>query len=305
MKKVIFLAGPTAVGKTDIALSLAEKLQGEIICADSMQIYQEMSIGTAKPSPSELLSRPHHLFDCIDPRVHYSVAEYRDQALSIIHGLLQKDIQPIVTGGTGLYFNALMYQMDFSNQEPDRELRDSLQDLVKAKGNEVLHQLLRELNPDKAEEIHPNNTHRVMRAIEIAKHQGESQHPFVAINTRIQSYDFNLIVLTRDRVELYDRINQRVHLMVENGLFQEVKSLMQQGLTDEHQSMKGIGYKEVLQYYKGMLSYDETIALIQQNSRHYAKRQLTWFKRYTFAKWVNLSQLNDYNTVIGDIITDI
>lgn len=305
MKKVIFLAGPTAVGKTDIALLLAKQLKGEIICADSMQIYKEMSIGTAKPSPDEFLACPHHLFDCVDPRENYSVSEYKDQAVGLIKELLLKDIQPIVAGGTGLYFNALMYQMDFSNQEPDWALRDALQKLAESEGRAALHEKLRALNPEKAEEIHPNNIHRVMRAIEIATHQGGDQQAFLAVNRKIDVYDFKLVVLTRDREDLYDRINRRVHLMVNNGLFEEVEGLIKLGLTAEHQSMKGIGYKEVVQYFQGLLSYDETIALIQQNSRHYAKRQITWFKRYRDAIWVNLSQLNDYNAVIGDIITDI
>jgi tRNA dimethylallyltransferase len=305
MKKVLLLAGPTAVGKTDISLKLAEMLQGEIICADSMQIYKEMTIGTAKPTAEELSRCQHHLFDFVSPDQKYSVSDYKRDATERILHLLKHHIQPIVTGGTGLYFNALMYQMDFSNQRPDTGLRDELTIYAQEKGREALYQRLIASDPERAKDVHPNNIHRVIRAIEIAELGTQKQHAFIELHQKNMDFDYELIVLDRDRDELYDRINLRVDLMIKDGLFDEVKSLMDKGLTATDQSMKGIGYKEIIAYYEGAIGYNETIERIKQNSRHYAKRQITWFKRYKNAKWFNLSKVDVYNGMFGDIISNI
>lgn len=305
MKKVILLAGPTAVGKTDISLKLAEALQGEIICADSMQIYKEMNIGTAKPTESELKRCKHHLFDFVSPEEKYSVSDYKKEATQCILDLLQRNVQPIVTGGTGLYFNALMYHMDFSNQMPDTALREELTDFANTKGRDALYQRLLAVDPQRAQDIHPNNLHRVIRAIEIAELGPQRQQAFTNASEKNPEFEYELIVLDRDRDELYERINCRVDQMVKEGLFEEVKSLMGRGLNEAYQSMKGIGYKEVIDFYHGSTSYEETIERIKQNSRHYAKRQITWFKRYKDAKWFNLSKVDVYNGMFGDIISNI
>lgn len=305
MRKVILLAGPTAVGKTDLSLALAEALGGEIICADSMQIYRHMTIGTAKPTLEELKRCPHHLFDYIDPKDSYSVSDYKRDATEKILELFSRGKVPIITGGTGLYFNALMYQMDFSEQPPDLALRELLKKQVEEEGAEALYNRLTTLNPEVAATIHPNNVHRVMRAIEIASNKDAQQKAFVQLKERETRYDYQLYVLERDREELYERINRRVMLMVEAGLFEEVETLQKIGLTENMQSMKGIGYKEVFSYLKGEATREETISAIQQNSRHYAKRQLTWFRRYPEANWLNLSKVDDYSVIISDIISNI
>lgn len=305
MKKVLLLAGPTAVGKTEISLKLAEALHGEIVCADSMQIYQEMTIGTAKPTASELNRCRHHLYDFVPPNQKYSVSDYKRDATERILHLLQHNIQPIVTGGTGLYFNALMFEMDFSNQTPDTELRSELTAFAQAKGRDALYQRLLASDPERAKDVHPNNIHRVIRAIEIAELGAHKQHSFFDLDQKNTAFEYELVVLDRDREELYERINLRVDHMIKEGLFDEVKSLMEKGLTESDQSMKGIGYKEVIAYYRGVVNYEETIERIKQNSRHYAKRQITWFKRYKDAKWFNLSKVDVYNGMFGDIISNI
>lgn len=302
MDKIIVVAGPTAVGKTKYAIEIAKAFNGEIVSCDSMQLYKYMDIGSAKPTAEEQAQVPHHLVDEIDPKEPFSVAIYKDMAKSAIKDILERGKMPVISGGTGLYLNSLIYEMDFSKAEQNQEYRRELEALADREGNNVLHGKLKLLDPATAERIHPNNRKKIIRALEGAL-SGNSIGDFQ--NCREKSMDFNpiLIGLTRNRQELYDRINQRVDIMVEDGLFGEVSSLLCQGLKAEDISMKGIGYKEVISYLEGFSTAEEAIELIKQNSRHLAKRQLTWFRRYEDMQWFNLSEYGSDDEGIKDIIS--
>lgn len=301
MKNIVIIAGPTAVGKTATTVSLAKHFDTEIISADSMQIYQKMLIGSAKPTLEEQQGIKHHLMDCVDPFVPYSVSDYQKDAKGIIAQLHEEGRLPIVTGGTGLYINSLLYQMDFSGSSRDEAPRLALQARLAAEGLPALYAELERLAPAAAARMHPNNVHKVLRGLEMAQGGGEIKN-FATDLVPETAYNPILIVLTRDRQELYDRINLRVDLMLEGGLIEEVKSLMALGLTAEHQSMKGIGYKEVIAHLNGQSTYQEMVETLKQNSRRYAKRQLTWFKRYASGIWINLSEIPDPNEQINAII---
>jgi tRNA dimethylallyltransferase len=303
VKKVIIIAGPTAVGKTDLTLSLAEKLNSEIISADSMQIYRGMDIGSAKPDAAELSRVPHHLIDCVNPDEPFTVADFRRRAFETIDHLLAAGKTPIVAGGTGLYINALLYAMDFSNTGSDSDFRDAMQRFADENGPDALFQKLAEKDPSAAAAIHPNNIKRVIRALEIAEIGGEKKGDFrqgPALNT---DYSFDLFCLTRERSELYDRINIRVDRMMDKGLMEEVRRLYEAGCTPDMPAMQGIGYKELMNHLKGNSTLDEAVQMIKQHSRNYAKRQLTWFRRYETARWMDLSGLDRYEQAAGDLFS--
>ncbi len=291
-RKIIVIAGPTACGKTEYAIRVAENTGGEIVSCDSMQIYKYMSIGSAKPTEEELSRAKHWLVDKIDPREDFSVARYRDMAKDAINDILSRGKTPIIAGGTGLYLNSLLYDMDFSEADRDLELRQTLMDEADLFGTEYVYKKLEALDPVKASKIHPNNLKKVIRAFEGASN-GKGIAEFSELTARTNDYDILLIGLTRDREELYDRINRRVDIMVEQGLFSEVEELLEMGLQEEDISMKGIGYKEVIAFYDGQMTEDEAIDKIKQNTRHLAKRQLTWFRRYDDMHWINISELGD------------
>ena len=291
--KVIAIAGPTAVGKTAFAIRAAEAFGGEVISCDSMQLYKYMDIGSAKPSPEELARVPHHLIGVIDPRQPFSVAEYQKIARESINDVLSRGKLPIVSGGTGLYLNSLIYDMDFSADPGDRSYRDSLKKLAEKKGNEAVHALLRERDPESAEIIHPNNIKRTIRALERLAGGEDRVRPFDEAKREKRDYDWILVCLTRDREELYNRINERVDKLVEAGLIDEVRNLMDMGLTASDISMKGIGYKEIIAFLNGEYDIDTAIETVEKNTRHYAKRQLTWYRRYDRIYWLNIS---DYSS---------
>lgn len=287
-KEVIILCGPTAVGKTACSLYLAEALGGEIISADSMQLYQYMDIGSAKPTREELKRIPHHLVDFVDPRTPFSVAEYQRLARNAILQVLEQGKIPIVSGGTGLYVNSILYEMDFSVPVKDSNFRREMEELAQREGKEAVHQLLMEQDREAAERIHPNSLKRVIRSLEILREGGKIR-TFEESFVKTSLYNCRLVGLTRDREELYQRINRRVDLLMEAGLLEEVRGLMEMGLTEGDISMKGIGYKEIIAYLKGESSLEEAVSLIKQNTRNYAKRQLTWFRRYEDIQWFDLS----------------
>ncbi|MEG0918497.1 MAG: tRNA (adenosine(37)-N6)-dimethylallyltransferase MiaA [Anaerovoracaceae bacterium] len=292
MRKIIVVAGPTAVGKTEYAIRIAEEFNGEIVSCDSMQLYKYMDIGSAKPTPEEQARVKHYLIDEIDPKDDFSVALYMEKAKAAIEHIFSMGKTPIIAGGTGLYLNSLLYEMDFGKSKGSEEYRDKLYKIAKEKGNEALHKILQGISPDSAKRIHPNNVKRVVRAIE-AIEIGENQlQDFSNVNVKTKDYDTMLICLNRNREELYDRINRRVDILINMGLLDEVKGLMKMGFTDADISMKGIGYKEIIGYFDGKYSLDEAIELVKRNSRRYAKRQLTWFKKYQDMKWFNLSESN-------------
>ena len=304
-RKIIVIAGPTACGKTEYAIRVAENTGGEIVSCDSMQIYKFMSIGSAKPTAEELSRAKHWLVDKIDPRDDFSVARYRDMAKDAINDILSRGKTPIIAGGTGLYLNSLLYDMDFSEADRDLELRQTLMDEADLFGPEYVYKKLEAIDPVKASKIHPNNLKKVIRALEGASN-GKGIAEFSELTARTGDYDVLLIGLTRDREELYDRINRRVDIMVEQGLFGEVEELLEMGLQEEDISMKGIGYKEVIAYYDGQMTEDEAIDKIKQNTRHLTKRQLTWFRRYEDMHWINITELGDEGAMkeIMDLIND-
>ena len=304
-RKIIVIAGPTACGKTEYAIRVAENTGGEIVSCDSMQIYKYMSIGSAKPTAEELARARHWLVDEIDPREDFSVARYRDMAKDAINDILSRGKTPIIAGGTGLYLNSLLYDMDFSEADRDMELRQTLMDEADLFGPEYVYKKLEAIDPVKASKIHPNNLKKVIRALEGASN-GKGIAEFSELTARTGDYDVLLIGLTRDREELYDRINRRVDIMVEQGLFGEVEELLEMGLQEEDISMKGIGYKEVIAYYDGQMTEEEAIDKIKQNTRHLAKRQLTWFRRYEDMHWINITELGDEGAMkeIMDLIND-
>ena len=299
MRKIIAVCGPTAVGKTKYAIEAAKAFGGEVVSCDSMQLYKYMDIGSAKPTADELAQVPHHLVDLIDPSDAFSVAEYQKLAREAIEDIFTRGKVPVIAGGTGLYLNSILYDMDFSNAKQDQNLRLQLEKEAEEFGPEYLHNKLRELDSEAASRIHPNNIKKVVRAIEGAL-SGDNIKDFKECNTKVKDFERILIGLTRDREELYDRINLRVDLLVEQGLFDEVKGLLDKGLTESDISMKGIGYKEIIGYFNGKYTKDEAIDLIKKNTRHLAKRQITWFKRYEDIHWIDISQYkNDEEAIEG------
>lgn len=304
-EKVLVLAGPTAVGKTELSIRLAQKLNGEIISTDSMQIYKHMDIGSAKISKEEMKEVPHHMIDVITPEVKFSVVDFKNMAEKNIDDILGRGKLPILTGGTGLYINALTCNMNFTEADKDEKYRLELEKLALEKGDTFIHNMLKEIDPISYTSIHPNNRKRVIRALEVYKVSGK---PFSSYNIGMDlyegRYDLYYYVLNMDRAKLYDRINKRVDIMMEKGLLEECIKLKEMGYNSSMQSMQGIGYKEILLYLEGSLSLDIAIDMIKQGSRNYAKRQLTWFKKDPRAIFLNKDELSDDNIIIK-IVNDI
>lgn len=277
---LIVVAGPTASGKTGLAIDIARYIGGEIVNADSMQIYKYMDIGTAKPTAEERERAVHHLIDFLEPDAEFSVADYTQMAHNVIADINSRGKIAVMAGGTGLYINSVVNDVTFGEMDTDYELRESLQKTAQEKGSEYLLEMLAEFDEVSAKRLHPNNLRRIIRAIEfykitgktISQHQNETKQ----VNSRYRPL---MLCIDRNREELYERINLRVDIMFEEGLADEVKSLMNMGYTKELNSMKGIGYKEVMDCLDGKMSLEETKELIKQSSRRYAKRQLTWFRR--------------------------
>jgi len=301
MRQIIVVAGPTAVGKTKYAIEIAKAFNGEVVSCDSMQLYKYMDIGSAKPTAEEQAQVKHWLVDEIDPKESFSVARYQEMAKACIEDIFSRGKTPVIGGGTGLYLNSLLYEMDFSNAPQDDELRQTLENEAELFGPEYLHNKLKEADPVAAERIHPNNIKKVIRALEGAI-SGNTITDFKNCQEKCKDYDTILIGLTRNRAELYDRINLRVDIMVEQGLFEEVEGLLQMGLEEADISMKGIGYKEIIGYFDGLYTKEEAIDLIKKNSRHLAKRQLTWFRRYEDMTWFDINNYENDEAAIEDII---
>jgi len=287
MNKVIVIAGPTASGKTDLAIKLAHEINGEIISADSMQIYRGMDIGTAKPTMEERQGIPHYLIDIVDPDEEYSVAHFQRDAKNCIKEILNRGKVPIVAGGTGLYINSLVYNINFSETTADWEYRKQLEEIARDKGPEELHRFLQKVDPVSAEKIHPNNIKRVIRALEVFKTTGKpiSQHQLES-RTEKPEYEFKIFGLEMDRKILYERINKRVDKMMEMGLYEEVESLLEK-YSPDLVSLQGIGYKEIISAIKGEYSLEEAVEKIKLNTRHLAKRQITWFKKTENLRWID------------------
>lgn len=289
-KTIIVIAGPTAVGKTAISIQVARRIHGQIVSCDSMQLYKYMDIGSAKPTKEQLEMVPHHLIDAIDPKESFSVVLYQQLAKDAINRIFDQNQTPVITGGTGLYLNALLYDMNFGANSGDTAYRNQLFDIAKNQGNDALFAQLKDMDPNAAERIHPNNVKRVVRAMEAFRFNGSGLADFASVNQKTSDYEAILIGLTRERSELYQRIEVRVDQLMAEGLLDEVKSLKNMGFTSADISMKGIGYKELLDYLDGDYDLPTAIDLIKKNTRHYAKRQMTWFKRYPEMQWFNLSE---------------
>lgn len=289
MKKLVCVAGPTGSGKTGLGIEIAKKFGGEIISADSMQIYKKLNIGTAKPSVEEMEGIPHHLLDIISPYSEFSVKEFVDLANEKIDEITSRGKLPIVVGGTGLFISSLIDNVKFSEGEADNKLREELRLIAEKNGTEYLHNMLKEIDYDSYLRLHPNNIKRVIRAIEIYKTTGITMTEQIK-NSKNEpsSFDLKYFGLNADRQYIYDRINKRVDIMVKKGLFSEVENLYKEGLNLSYKSMQAIGYKEIIMYLEGKLKKEEAIDLIKQESRRYAKRQLTWFRRDERINWIDI-----------------
>ncbi len=303
---LIVLLGPTAVGKTELSLNIAENFKGEIVSSDSMQIYKYMDIGSAKASKDEMDRVRHHMIDIVYPDEEFSVSDYKNQAKAIIRDINKRDMYPLVTGGTGLYINSLVYDLNFTKVEANYELREELEKEALEFGNEYAHNKLREIDPESASKIHPNDLKRVIRALEIYRESGQTMTDFNK-DFRRENQDYNLamIGLTMDREKLYNRINQRVDLMMENGLLDEVKSIMDMGYSKDLVALQGIGYKELILYLEGQCSLEESVELIKKKSRNYAKRQLTWFRRDERIIWFNKDEYSSEEELSKAVIESL
>ncbi len=285
---LIILAGPTAVGKTKLSIALAKAVKGQIISADSMQVYRGMDIGTAKITPEEMNGVSHHLINVLEPTEDFHVVKFQEMAKAALSEIYAAGDIPILVGGTGFYIQALLYDIDFSEQDEDTEYRQQLQQLAKEHGAEYLHQLLAEIDPESAKVIHANNIKRVIRALEfhhqtggcISKHNEEQRK-------KQSPYNYLYFVLNDDRQKLYDRIDRRIDEMLEQGLVDEVTGLVNHGCTRDMVSMQGLGYKEILDYLDGSCTLEEAVYRLKRDTRHFAKRQLTWFKREQDVHWLN------------------
>lgn len=303
-KPLIILTGPTAVGKTKSSIGLAKAVNGEIISADSMQIYKHMDIGSAKIRPQEMEGIPHYLVDVLEPDEEFNVVRFQKMAKKAMEHIYAKGKIPIVVGGTGFYIQALLYDIDFTDNEEDNTYRKELEKLAEEKGCEYLHKELRKIDPKSADEIHANNIKRVIRALEFFHQTGQkiSEHNEKE-RAKESPYIFRYFVLTDDREVLYDRINRRVDVMLEEGLVQEVMSLKEKGYTREMVSMQGLGYKEILSYLDGECTLEEAIYILKRDTRHFAKRQLTWFRRERDVTWVDKRQFDrDENRILDYMI---
>ena len=286
--KIIGVVGPTASGKTDYAIRLAKERGGEVVSCNSMQIYRHMDIGTAKPTSEEMQGIPHHMIDIAEPEENFSVARFVKLARECIDDILERGKIPVLCGGTGLYFDSIINNLEFSEMETDEEYRQSLNALAEEKGCEFVHRMLREVDPRSADAIHPNNLKRVIRALEIYKVSGKPKSVLDREQRGEPLYEGEIFGLSRPRDVLYDRINRRVDIMMEQGLLEEVKTLLSMGISPKATSMQAIGYKELVWYLDGTLTLKEAVDKIKQESRRYAKRQITWFKRNPDIIWLEM-----------------
>lgn len=302
-KPMVVLTGPTAVGKTALSIELAKKINGAIISADSMQVYKYMDIGSAKVMPDEMDGIKHYLIDELSPEDEFNVFVFKDMAKKALDEIYAAGKIPIIAGGTGFYIQGLLYDIDFTGQEIDDDYRNKLYTFAKEHGNHALHEKLKDIDPASYESIHENNVKRVIRAIEYYHtcHEPISVHNEKE-RKRTSPYNYAYFVLNDDRANLYSRIDKRVDIMVEKGLIDEVKRLKTMGYTPDMVSMKGIGYKEILAYLDGQYTLDEAIEKVKLESRRFAKRQLTWFRREKDTVWIDKSEYSyDDNKILNKI----
>lgn len=305
-KNLVIITGPTASGKSAAAVETAKIMNGEIVSADSMQIYKYMDIGSAKVTIDEMQGIPHYMIDIVEPDFDFSVALYREMAGKYIDDITARGKLPIVTGGTGLYINSLTYPLDFTDADEDLEYREHLYSLSKEYGNVYVHEMLKDIDIKTYERLHPNDIKRIVRALEVYKLTGKTMTEYNEM-AKDMDIEFNLayIGLAMNRQKLYDRINKRVDVMFDNGLIDEVKKLKEMGYNKSMNSMQGIGYKEIFDYLNGIYSLDEVKDIIKQSSRRYAKRQITWFKRDKRIYWIDLDKFDTMDKIIHNIVVHI
>ena len=291
-KPLVVLTGPTAVGKTKASIGLAKAIGGEVISADSMQVYRGMDIGSAKIRPEEMQGVPHYLIDDLKPWDEFHVVRFQQMAKNAMEQIYANGHIPIVVGGTGFYIQALLYDIDFTENNADTAYREELEALAKKQGAEYLHEMLEKVDPESAEQIHFHNVKRVIRALEYYQQTGQkiSEHN-EAEREKESAYNSAYFVLTDDRKILYDRIDKRVDLMMEGGLLDEVNALRLRGLKRESVAMQGLGYKELFGYFEGEYPLEEAVRIIKRDTRHFAKRQLTWFRRERDVIWLDKSEI--------------
>ncbi len=305
-RPLIILTGPTAVGKTAASIGLAKAVGGEIISADSMQVYRHMDIGSAKITADEMQGIPHYLVDVLEPEEAFNVVRFQEMAKAAMQKIYAGGHIPIVVGGTGFYIQALLYDIDFTENDSDFSYREELEQTAGDKGAEYLHSLLKQVDPEAAEQIHPHNIKRVIRALEFNRKTGQKISAHNEQERRKQSpYDFAYFVLTDDRKALYERIDRRVDKMMEQGLLEEVRALKDRGIARDSVSMQGLGYKELLAYLDGEISLDEAIRIIKRDTRHFAKRQLTWFRRERDVIWIDRQKTGQEEKKIVDYMLNI
>ena len=306
MKNLVILTGPTAVGKTSLSINLAKAINGEIISADSMQIYKGMDIGTAKIMPEEMDGVTHHLIDVIEPTEDFHVVRFKEMVEAAIEEIYAKGKVPIICGGTGFYIQAILYDIDFTENEIDKSYRESLEKYAAEFGQEALHDELKAIDPESAESIPAANVKRVIRAIEYYEQTGEKFSVHNATQKEKNSpYNFAYFVLNDDRQLLYNRIDARVDKMIDEGLVDEVKSLVAKGVKKGMTAMDGIGYKELLDYLDGNGSLEDAVELIKKKSRNYAKRQLTWFRREKEVIWLDKTVYTSEDMLLDEILSTL
>lgn len=302
-RPLIILTGPTAVGKTALSIGLAKAVDGEIISADSMQVYRKMNIGTAKIQQSEMQGVRHHLIDILDPGEDFNVVLFKKYALEAMKDIYSRGKIPVVVGGTGFYIQALLYDINFEDNDNDMSYREELQTLAAEHGNSYIHDMLAGVDPESAEKIHENNVKRVIRALEFYKKTGTkiSEHN-EAESQKESPYNFEYFVLNDDRQKLYDRIDRRIDIMLEDGLLDEVRSLVDEGYSRDLVSMQGLGYKEMIDYIQERYTLDEAVYTLKRDTRHFAKRQVTWFKREKQVTWVNKNEFDSEADILSFMI---
>lgn len=301
-KPLIILVGPTAVGKTKISIEVAKQLGCQIISADSMQVYKYMDIGTAKITDEEQQGIKHYLIDEVFPNEDFSVSDFQRKANNYIDTIISKNKIPLIVGGTGLYVNSLVYDLDFTNAVSNWNYRDKLLEEIEMFGNEYIYNKLKDVDPESAARIHINDSKRIVRALEVYHETGKTMSSsYDSFRKPSPYYDVVMIGLKMDRTKLYERINLRVDKMIEMGLIEEVRKLLDMGYHDSMTSMKGLGYKEIIKYLEGEYTYNEAIEILKRDSRRFAKRQLTWFRRDDRIYWVDIDEIT-CEEVVSNII---